>query len=120
MGRLGRAFISQCAAGAPISIDGHPFNLSCAEADRAALDQLRSHEIARLSLAKDADARDAIRAEPYALKDVDGNLHQMTVGQAVDAIIAAGEIYKEWWVALAQKQAAVAAAQNVAAVNAIA
>lgn len=112
---LQRAFEAQCAAGAEVA----GIRLACDDAGRAALDQFRSHEIARLALAADEAAREAIGAEPFALRDVVGQLHPMTVGQAVEAIIAAGETYKAWWSALAQKQEVVAVAQTIAAVSSV-
>jgi hypothetical protein len=109
------AFEKQCATGAVVG----GITLDMTPAARATFDEYASHEARRIQFAADDAERNAIRAAPFALKGVDGSLHPMSTEQAVDAIIAAGEIYKGWWAALAQKQAAVAAAQTVAAVNAI-
>ena len=113
------AFEKQCGDGAEVSVLGHTFRLLCDDAGRSALDEFRSHEIARLAMAVDDAARTAIRAEPFALRDVAGRFHAMSIGDAITVIISVGETYKTWWVSQAQKQAMVNAASTVESVNAI-
>lgn len=112
---LQSAFEKQCSAGAT----ANGITLDLTTDSRATLDEFASHESRRLQVAADDAARAAIRAEMFALTDVHGVAHPMSIGDCLAVIVAAGEIYKEWWAALAQKRAAVAAATTVGEVEAI-
>ena len=116
---LDNAYDARCGAGLSVALGSGTITFANSASDRSVLDEFRSHEIARLALATDMTARAAILAEPYLLLDNTGTVHTCTVGDAIAAIVAAGELYKALYALHAQRLAAIAAAANIEAVLAI-